>query len=250
MTDKTLFEKIKIFYKYHISKRPALGPIQEKDLGLIPLEFDLEQYYSELMSFSNDFNITEIENITFKGNRYPVLSINFNKSIKKKKLFITAGIHGNETAGLLAILSILKDIKRNRGLYSNINIMFIAPVNPVGVLKFSRYNALGYDINRDFYVEITDFELNGDCEKNGYPVLIPNLYGLFLFKFLDIHLYITLLFLPLIHSLISIGACNISVNLFKYVFLTTFLSIELITSFLIISYLFLFISLFLYLSST
>lgn len=150
MQDLSLTEKLKIFYKYHLATNPAHSPIQETKLGLVPLDLDLEDYYSQLLKYSSIFNVQPLQIIHYNNKKFPIYSIKVNSKPKNQNLLITAGIHGNEHAGLLAILKILQDIVTSADKYRYVNINFITPVNPVGVLKLSRYNAEGKDINRDF----------------------------------------------------------------------------------------------------
>ena len=60
---------------------------------------------------------------------------------------VLAGVHGNEHAGLLAVPDIL-DAFLAAAL--PIELRVVTPVNPVGPAHLSRYNANGFDINRDF----------------------------------------------------------------------------------------------------
>lgn len=152
MKDLSLINKLKIFYKYHIAINPTSSPIPaETELGLIPLDLDLEEYYSQLLKYSKLFNIQEIESIIYNSNKLPIYSIKTSSKPSNKNLLLTAGIHGNEYAGLLAVLEILEDIKANPQKYEKVNLNIITPINPVGVLELSRYNASGKDINRDFH---------------------------------------------------------------------------------------------------
>ncbi len=63
---------------------------------------------------------------------------------------IFAGVHGNESAGVLAVPKLLEEIKNNPTFYANWDIRIITPLNPVGVDYLSRYDSRGYDLNRDF----------------------------------------------------------------------------------------------------
>lgn len=150
MNDLNLIDKLKLFYKYHITPNPAHSPVKETKLGLIALKLNLKDYYSRLLSFSKDFNVERITSINYKQKELPIYSIETSPRKTSKRLLITAGIHGNEYAGPLAVLEILSDIKKNPETYENIKINFLTPVNPVGILNLSRYNADGTDINRDF----------------------------------------------------------------------------------------------------
>jgi hypothetical protein len=58
---------------------------------------------------------------------------------------VLSGVHGNEHAGLLAVPPLLDAWSSDR-----VRLVVVTPVNPVGAAELSRFNAEGYDINRDF----------------------------------------------------------------------------------------------------
>jgi murein peptide amidase A len=64
----------------------------------------------------------------------------------RPRIYISAGIHGDEPAGPLTILSLL-----NRGVFDDRAIWFLCPMlNPVGFARRTRENAEGLDLNRDY----------------------------------------------------------------------------------------------------
>ena len=65
-------------------------------------------------------------------------------------LFI-GGIHGDERATVLLLLSFLDRLRRSeRVLHASLALGVIALANPDGFLRNSRYNARGVDLNRNF----------------------------------------------------------------------------------------------------
>jgi hypothetical protein len=82
---------------------------------------------------------------------YPILSIRYRGSSARSKLLVVAGVHGNETAGLLAVPAILDLLETGRPEYRFSDVTIVAPANPIGVLHGSRYNGDGCDLNRDFH---------------------------------------------------------------------------------------------------
>jgi len=68
------------------------------------------------------------------------------RQIKKPRIYLSAGIHGDEPAGPLALLELL-----NEGFFDDRAHWFICPVlNPLGFVKGTRENADGIDLNRDY----------------------------------------------------------------------------------------------------
>jgi hypothetical protein len=63
-----------------------------------------------------------------------------------RRLYVSAGMHGDEPASLLAILRLLRE-----NLWpSDVPISLAPCLNPSGCLAGTRYNADGIDINRDY----------------------------------------------------------------------------------------------------
>jgi len=72
------------------------------------------------------------------------------RQIKKPaapKIYLSAGIHGDEPAGPLALLELLAE-----GFFDDRAHWFMCPVlNPLGFVKGTRENADGIDLNRDYH---------------------------------------------------------------------------------------------------
>ncbi|EDY82526.1 hypothetical protein VDG1235_2149 [Verrucomicrobiia bacterium DG1235] len=62
------------------------------------------------------------------------------------RLYLSAGIHGDEPAGPLALLQLLSDAS----LPSDIDIVICPLINPSGFIAKTRENNKGHDLNRDF----------------------------------------------------------------------------------------------------
>jgi hypothetical protein len=61
-------------------------------------------------------------------------------------LYISAGIHGDETSGPMAILKMLRD----REFFADFNVTLFPILNPDGLAKNLRENSDGIDLNRDY----------------------------------------------------------------------------------------------------
>jgi murein peptide amidase A len=61
-------------------------------------------------------------------------------------IYISAGIHGDEPAGPLAVLKLLQE----NNWPENAEIFLLPCLNPVGFTRNTRENAAGFDLNRDY----------------------------------------------------------------------------------------------------
>jgi hypothetical protein len=84
--------------------------------------------------------------VAYRGTSRPILSVSSRTPDPTKRLLIVSGIHGNEQAGILCIPEILERWDRD----SSVAVRILTPANAIGAAELSRFNADGYDINRDF----------------------------------------------------------------------------------------------------
>lgn len=144
---RTLPKDLKTFARYHLVRRSVDYPARETELGIAPLDFDLDAYIAELRGFADRFDIDTAAELEYQGRPHWSLVIR-SRGGGDTRLLILAGVHGNEHAGLLAVPPILEAYAGREGARPSLTV--IAPVNPVGAAELSRYNADGFDINRDF----------------------------------------------------------------------------------------------------
>jgi len=92
----------------------------------------------------------DVRVMTHKGGTnqtvYPIYSVNVGED-KGRRVLLSAGIHGDEPAGVYALLDFLNGPILE---YSNLNFSVFPCLNPWGFEHDSRYNANGNDINRCF----------------------------------------------------------------------------------------------------
>jgi hypothetical protein len=141
----TLPKDLATFAKYHLVRRSVKHPAREEDLGVVPLSFDLDRYVAAVRAFDGDrFAVKTETSVSYGGREHPILSVR-SKGDADRTVLVLAGVHGNEHAGLLAVPPMLE-----RWNVAGVRLVVVTPVNPVGAAELSRYNAEGYDINRDF----------------------------------------------------------------------------------------------------
>lgn len=144
----TLPKDLAAFAKYHLVRRTAKHPARENDLGIVPLSFALDRYLAAVRAFDGDrFEVKTETEVTYGERAHPILSVR-SRAKTEKTLLVLAGVHGNEHAGLLAVPRFLE--KWSDAEHEGVRLVVVTPVNPVGAAELSRYNAEGYDINRDF----------------------------------------------------------------------------------------------------
>ena len=79
-------------------------------------------------------------------NGFSLLALTKRPSGVKPRVYLSAGIHGDEPAGPAALLRLLE-----QGFFDERAVWFLCPVmNPVGLSRGTRENADGVDLNRDY----------------------------------------------------------------------------------------------------
>lgn len=144
----TLGRDLSLFAKYHLKRRVVDYPARETALGIVPLDLDLREYAARVRAYAGEtFAVRTVAELDYEGERHPMLEVRFAPEGATRTLLILAGVHGNEHAGLLAVPPILDRLAAER---PPVRCVVVTPANPVGAAHLSRYNADGYDINRDF----------------------------------------------------------------------------------------------------
>ena len=145
----SIADDLRLFAKYHLRRRVVDYPARETELGIVSLGYDPEAYASAIRAHGDAFDVSTLTEVEYEGRRHPILQVVRRASPPRHRLLVLAGVHGNEHAGLLAILDLLGTLRSLEGA-DDVEVRVITPVNPVGAAHLSRYNGLGYDINRDF----------------------------------------------------------------------------------------------------
>ena len=142
---RTLRRDLAKFAQYHLVRRTVTYPAREEGLGIVPLAFDADRYVEAVRGFEGDrYEVRTEATVRYRNRAHPILSVR-SRGPADKTLLVLAGVHGNEHAGLLAVLRILPRFESER-----VRLVVLTPVNPVGAAELSRYNGDGYDVNRDF----------------------------------------------------------------------------------------------------
>jgi protein MpaA len=85
---------------------------------------------------------------------HPLLALTKRTPGPRPRIYLSAGIHGDEPAPPLALLELLE-----RGVLDSRAVWFLCPLlNPIGFTRRTRENAEGLDLNRD-YKALRSFEI-------------------------------------------------------------------------------------------
>lgn len=113
--------------------------------------------YGELISFLEYYQNKYSNFITLnyigksqKGYDIPVLRIKDNNDNNPTRIWIQAGLHGNESASTEGVLYLIAELLENhQDLLPNLDISIVPMANIDGYLRWSRYANNGLDLNRD-----------------------------------------------------------------------------------------------------
>lgn len=139
---------VRNFARYHLFRRVVDHPAPETELGVQPIGYEPDAYLEALDGYGDRFAIETVAELDYQGVTHPIRFLRSGRA--QRTLLVLAGVHGNEQAGLLAVPPILDAYEARRDSLEGVELCVLTPVNPVGAAHLSRYNAEGYDINRDF----------------------------------------------------------------------------------------------------
>lgn len=93
--------------------------------------------------------------LTYSGKKYPFFALSISRDKRpfqgdKKNICITAGIHGDEPAGVEALLAIIESGDFLDRHLESFDFMIFPCVNPAGYEDHKRENPDGIDLNRQF----------------------------------------------------------------------------------------------------
>jgi hypothetical protein len=148
---ESILNDVRLFAKFHLVRRNYDYPAPDEELGIELLDYDGDRYAETLQAHAGRFETDRLDEIAYRGRTHPIYRLRASGDAgTRKSLLLLCGVHGNEYAGLLAVPPLLEHFAENPDCVSHLDICIVTPVNPVGAEERSRYNAKGYDINRDF----------------------------------------------------------------------------------------------------
>ncbi len=104
-----------------------------------------------LVEDSAALSMTIIGQVRYVNFEFPVPLIQFvNSTADAPKILLTAGVHGNEPAGVEGAVRLVERLARNPQRFKACALEIIPVVNPWGWSHDIRFNQQGIDVNRDF----------------------------------------------------------------------------------------------------
>ena len=138
---------MRAFGRLHLKQRAYDWPAPDEGLGVVPLGYEPEAFEQAVRAFDDRYDVVEEARIAYRGATRPILSASTRGTeAATQRLLVVSGIHGNEQAGILSIPEILERWDRS----APVALRILTPTNPIGAAELSRFNADGYDVNRDF----------------------------------------------------------------------------------------------------
>ena len=141
-----MIEKLRAFVQLHLKQRAYDYPARDEGLGVVPLGYEPDAFEQAVRAFADRYDVVEEARVAYGDTTRPILSVSTRTATPTKRLLVVSGIHGNEQAGILSVPEILQHYDRD----GSVALRVVTPVNAVGAAELSRFNADGYDINRDF----------------------------------------------------------------------------------------------------
>jgi protein MpaA len=150
-----------------------------------------EQMLQKVVSSSESLSMDVIGTVEYDGILLPLWLISFHHAKNPRyRVLISAGIHGNEPAGVDCMFDFIESLSKNPQNFSPYNFIIIPIVNPWGWIHNIRFNKDGVDINRDFSsfnsqeAKILEQVLDG----NEYDLMIdlhedPSADGFYLYQY-------------------------------------------------------------------
>jgi hypothetical protein len=138
--------EVRVFARLHLKQRAYDHPAQDQEMGVVPLGYEPEAFEAAIRGFGDRYDVAEEGRVAYRGVTRPILSATSRNAGATRRLLVLSGVHGNEQAGIVCIPEILERFDRD----GPVLLRVLTPVNAIGAAELSRFNADGYDINRDF----------------------------------------------------------------------------------------------------
>ncbi|MDQ2649706.1 MAG: DUF2817 domain-containing protein [Actinomycetota bacterium] len=145
-------QEVKVFARLHLKQRAYDWPAPDEDMDVVPLGYEPEAFEASVRAFAGRYDVGELARVAYRGTTRPILSVSSRSPAATKRLLVLSGVHGNEQAGIMCVPEILERYPDD----GPVALRLITPVNAIGAAELSRFNADGYDINRDFVRFRTD----------------------------------------------------------------------------------------------
>jgi hypothetical protein len=143
-------DEVRTFARYHLWRRAFDHPARDPSLDVVELPYAPDELKATLSDAAHGIGVEVVERLRFRDRLHEVLSVALGPRSARARVLVLAGVHGNEHAGVLACPEIVRRLREGPAASRDVHVRLVLPVNPVGAIERSRFNAEGYDINRDF----------------------------------------------------------------------------------------------------
>jgi len=109
--------------------------------------------YDQLEQRLNALSSIDLSSIGSIG-AYPLYRVALENSGASRTILLTAGVHGDEPAGIEAVLHLLENERSE--ILEQFSFLIVPCVNPNGYVHNTRENGEGIDINRSFETDDVD----------------------------------------------------------------------------------------------
>ncbi len=94
-----------------------------------------------------------LDTVSYRGTSFPIHLLHFRAAggaERPPRVLLVSGVHGTETSGVEALLSLAAELARDPAALPSADIDIVPVANPWGWVYGYRYNGDGEDMNRDF----------------------------------------------------------------------------------------------------
>ena len=111
----------------------------------------IETRLQQAISNSDQMKMKVVGQVTYNEQSLPVWLVTYSNSTHPKyHAFVSAGIHGNEPAGVEAVVSLIEEISQYEKQLPLLQIEFMPLLNPWAWVRDLKWNGDATDVNRKF----------------------------------------------------------------------------------------------------
>lgn len=116
----------------------------------------LETRLQQAVSNSSRLKMEIAGQVEYLNYNLPIWLVTYTPSTQPSyRVFVSAGIHGNEPAGVEAVVSLIEEIGQDKLNLSAVQIEFMPLLNPWGWVRNLKWNGDAIDVNRKFIKVVT-----------------------------------------------------------------------------------------------
>ncbi len=111
----------------------------------------IETRLQQAVSNSDRLKMKIVGQVVYQEHSLPIWLVTYSNSAHPQyRAFVSAGIHGNEPAGVEAVVSLIEEVAQNDKLLPAVQIEFMPLLNPWAWVRDLKWNGDATDVNRKF----------------------------------------------------------------------------------------------------